>query len=197
MWNHEALQIERLIRRAQEVVRSRDSKVITDGIKAELETLIKTGCICLPDECMKPVDGGYARRLVYEDKDLGFVMVAMTWGVGQGTPIHDHAGIWCVEGVISGEIEVLSYEMMEDRNERCRLREIGRIHSQTGGAGALIPPYEYHIIRNALPDRPSVTLHIYGGDIKTCGIYVPETGTAPGQDGAWCRRETAQLKYVI
>ena len=38
----------------------------------------------------------------------------MTWGPGQGTPLHDHAGIWCVECVVEGEMEVRQYDLVEE-----------------------------------------------------------------------------------
>ena len=38
----------------------------------------------------------------------------MTWGPGQRTALHDHAGIWCVEGVMEGEMEVIRYELLEE-----------------------------------------------------------------------------------
>ena len=40
----------------------------------------------------------------------------MTWGPGQGTPLHDHAGMWCVEGVLEGRIEVARYDLLDERD---------------------------------------------------------------------------------
>ena len=39
------------------------------------------------------------------------------------------------------------------------------MHALAGASGALIPPFEYHVLRNAFSDRVTVTLHVYGGDI--------------------------------
>jgi hypothetical protein len=52
----------------------------------------------------------------------------------------------------------------------------------------LIPPYEYHVLGNALPEQNSVTLHIYGGEMTRCSIYEPQP------DGLWRRREK-RLEY--
>ena len=54
-------------------------------------------------------------------------MVAMTWGPGQGTPIHDHAGIWCVEGVIQGEMTVTSYQVQEQKGDLYRFIEVEKV----------------------------------------------------------------------
>ena len=56
----------------------------------------------------------YARRLVYADAWGRFVVIAMTWGPGQKTPLHDHAGVWCVEVVVDGLMEVVSYQLLEE-----------------------------------------------------------------------------------
>ncbi len=68
----------------------------------------------------------------------------MTWGPGQGTPLHDHAGIWCVEGVVEGK---------------------------SGLANA--------------SERPSMTLHVYGGEMTSCHTFEPL------DNGRYLRREHA------
>ena len=42
---------------------------------------------------------------------------------------------------------------------------VGSVTAGIGEAGRLIPPTDHHVIANALRDRPSVTLHIYGGEL--------------------------------
>jgi hypothetical protein len=37
----------------------------------------------------------------------------------------------------------------------------------------LIPPHDYHVLANALPDRPSITLHVYGGEMDHCNVFEP------------------------
>ena len=44
-----------------------------------------------------------------------------------------------------------------------------------GEAGALIPPFEYHVIANVDP-TPSVTIHVYGGEMDHCHIFNPDSG---------------------
>ena len=47
---------------------------------------------------------GYGRRLLHRDPRGRYTVVVMTWGPGQGTPIHDHANLWCVECVYRGNV---------------------------------------------------------------------------------------------
>ena len=56
----------------------------------------------LPDRFRVARAEGYARRLLHRNDRLGYTAVVMTWAPGQRTPLHDHAGIWCVEGVVEG-----------------------------------------------------------------------------------------------
>jgi hypothetical protein len=56
------------------------------------------------------------------------------------------------------------------------------VHAAVGSAGCLIPPVEYHILANAI-DRPSITLHIYGGEMTTCHVFEPLA------DGRYARKE--------
>ena len=90
--------------------------ILRDGLSA----LITSKSVYLPECVYEPVEGHYARREIYKCPETGVSVVAMTWGPGQGTPIHDHCGLWGVEGVWQGEIEIIQYELLEDHSERCR-----------------------------------------------------------------------------
>ncbi len=154
------------------------------AVKRSLSDLIRAGRIELPARYFLPRRDTYARRLLHRDPERGYSAVVMTWGPGQGTLLHDHAGIWCVEGVISGEMEVLQYELLPEGGEGgFRFAPRGRVHAFAGSSGALIPPFEYHILRNALPDRPTVTLHVYGGDMERCSVF------EPAADGSYRKAE--------
>ena len=57
-----------------------------------------------------------------------------------------------------------------------------------GSAGCLIPPYEYHTLANKRGDAPSITLHIYGGEMDHCHVFEPIN------DGTY-RRVEKRLAY--
>lgn len=166
--------VDPLIDRLCEAVRLRDVAAITSRIKEDLESFIPAEGLMLPDHFRQPKPGSYARRLLYKDGELGFTALIMTWGPGQKTALHDHAGIWCVEGVVEGEMAVTRYELMEELADgRCRFEERGApVQATAGSAGALIPPFEHHVLANA-SDRPSLTLHVYGGEMTFCNIFEP------------------------
>ena len=155
-----------------------DAQRSTAAVKRTLSDLIRANRIQLPQRFFEPLADTYARRLLHRDERRGYSAIVMTWGPGQGTLLHDHAGIWCVEGVVAGEMEVIQYEMTDDTEGRYRFAPRGRVHALAGAAGALIPPFEYHILRNAFPDQVTVTLHVYGGEMTHCHLFEPnEDGT--------------------
>ncbi|MEO8275902.1 MAG: cysteine dioxygenase family protein [Thermoanaerobaculia bacterium] len=161
----------------------------TAAIKRSLSDLIRAGEIRLPERFFEPLPTSYARRLLHRDDERGYNAIVMTWGPGQGTALHDHGGIWCVEGVVAGEMAVLQYELTEiagqpvdshgelaaeqDPEAVYRFAPRGRVHALAGASGALIPPFEYHTLANALTDRVSVTLHVYGGEMSSCHLFEP------------------------
>jgi len=171
-----------LLAQIDEAVQLRDPDAITRRIKRELEDVIHTGHITLPRRFHRVRPEGYARRLLHRSDDLGYTAVVMTWGPGQQTPLHDHAGIWCVEGVVAGRMDVTQFDLVEAAGDAYRFEERGRVHASVGSAGCLIPPFEYHILANAI-DAPSITLHVYGGEMTTCHIFEPRA------DGRYVCRE--------
>jgi predicted metal-dependent enzyme (double-stranded beta helix superfamily) len=170
-----------LLARIDEAVRLRDPDTITHRIKGELERAIRSRAVDLPARFHAVRPDGYARRLLHRDDALGYTAVVMTWGPGQRTPLHDHAGIWCVEGVVEGRMDVTQCDLVQEEREEdagvaaYRFEEKGCVHAAVGSAGCLIPPFEYHILANAL-DEPSITLHVYGGEMTTCHVFVPIAG---------------------
>ena len=116
----------------------------------------------LPEEIQVAGSESYARRLLYKSERWGYAVVAMAWGPRQGTPLHDHAGTWCVEGVLKGELEITQFDLVEQKDTRFRFNPQGTVTAGPGSAGSLIPPFEYHTLKNNLPDDTSVTIHVYG-----------------------------------
>src|SRR3546814_14183164 len=101
----------------------------------------------------------------------------MTWAPGQGTPIHDHCGLWCVEGVWDGELEITQYELLERAGARFRFRAAGGMHAGPGSAGSLLPPLVCHCITNARGDKIATPLHHAKAPMDTCPTFRPQSGS--------------------
>jgi predicted metal-dependent enzyme (double-stranded beta helix superfamily) len=168
-----AHEVEALLDHLREAVRLGEPAAITDRIKHDLEMFSCHG-VKLPARFRRTKPEGYSRRLLHRDADLGFTAVIMTWGPGQRTALHDHSGIWCVEGVIEGEMEVHRYDLAEESADGiCRFTDQGHVRAGIGSAGSLIPPFEYHVLGNADPERLAITLHVYGGEMDCCSVFAP------------------------
>jgi 3-mercaptopropionate dioxygenase len=177
--------LNRLISRIDDAVKMRDPDAITRRVKQELQDAIRARTVELPARFHQIRADSYARRLLHRDDALGYTAVVMTWGPGQRTPLHDHAGIWCVEGVVEGRMDVTQFDLIEEAaapGGAYRFEAKGCVHAAVGSAGCLIPPFEYHVLANAL-DVPSITLHVYGGEMTTCHVFEPADG------GRYVRRE--------
>lgn len=180
--------MEKLISNIRNTIQESNGRQTPLKVKEVLESYIQGENLECEKQWLTCRTECYARRLVHKDDELGFVMVAMTWGPGQGTPLHDHSGYWCVEAVMKGQILVTQYDLVKyDKNlfyfEK-KLQEVAGF----GDAGALIPPYEYHTIENNDPKELAVTLHVYSQEMKTCNIFKPSE--------AGYLKETKQLSYM-
>lgn len=147
------------------------NKSTCEAVASALESIISPGANWLPDACMKPCEDHYARNLVYRDPEGRYSVIAMVWSEGQGTPIHDHGGLWVVECVYRGRIQVETFDKDQDLDETtCVFSPVSTIVAGCGEAGALIPPYDYHRLGNPFT-TPTVTVHVYGGDLTQCHVY--------------------------
>jgi predicted metal-dependent enzyme (double-stranded beta helix superfamily) len=164
-----------LIARLDRSVEAGSSQAVTAAVKADLEHVLGSRALTLPAEMMQPLPDHYARRLLHRDPQGRYSAIVMTWGPGQGTAVHDHGGLWCVEGVVDGEIAVTQYLVAHEPDGFYRVTPIGSLLAGTGSAGCLIPPTDHHVLANARPSKASVTLHVYGGDLDDCKVFLPAT----------------------
>jgi 3-mercaptopropionate dioxygenase len=164
-----------------------DTDAMVRNIQLELAEKIRRGQIRIGAQFTQIKPGSYARRLLIRDSMNGYTVVVMTWAPGQATPLHDHGGIWCVEGVIQGELNVTRYKVERKTGKRYFFSKQQPIRASVGSTGSLIPPDEYHVLMNTA-DATAVTLHIYGGEMDRCNVYEPRT------DG-WHERTEHALAY--
>jgi len=176
-------------------LRERLDAIILDGnparvpelVKGVLVDAMKTDSLTLPDRFHAARGDTYARRLLHRDPSGAYTAVVMTWGPGQKTALHDHAGIWCVECCVEGTMEVAQYDLTSQKNGAFYFERRTHVVAGRGSAGCLIPPYEYHTLGNAL-DAPSITLHVYGDEMDHCHVF------EPAGDGSY-RRIRKDLSY--
>ncbi|WP_448044216.1 cysteine dioxygenase [Bradyrhizobium liaoningense] len=130
----------------------------------------------LPDAYAVADDRAYQQHLLYADPLGRFSIVSFVWGPGQSTPIHDHR-VWGLVGVVRGEEISVSYERQGDGS----LRASPAVRLPKGTVAAVSPEIgDIHAISNGLSDGPSISIHVYGGNIGTIrrSVFDAQTGAA-------------------
>jgi predicted metal-dependent enzyme (double-stranded beta helix superfamily) len=128
----------------------------------------------LPAQFGRPHADRYQQYLLYCDPWERFSVVSFVWGPGQKTPVHDHT-VWGMVGVLRG-LE-LCEEFSRD-SAGGELYTTGR-HEVTVGDIDLVSPRvgDIHRVSNALTDRESVSIHVYGANIGAVRRHVFDVQT--------------------
>ena len=129
----------------------------------------------LPEEFAQAHPDTYRQYLLYCDPLERFSVVSFVWGPGHTTPVHDHT-VWGLVGVLRGAGKCEEFERTGDGKP---MRKTGEHLIQPGGIDAVSPTVgDIHTVSNALADRASISIHVYGANIGAVRrhVYVPETG---------------------
>jgi len=131
----------------------------------------------LKEKYRRPIrDKAYAQYLLYRPTDHAFSVVSFVWNPGQGSPIHDHC-TWGVIGQYEGEEEESRFRIIDNRIER-----IGVVLARPGDVSHVYPPSrDIHQIINRSA-RPTISIHIYGGDIGSQRRHTYDPNTASMQE---------------
>lgn len=129
-----------------------------------------------PEELARHVvwdDEHYTRHLVYRDNRYQIILLG--WGIGQTTPVHDHAGQRCWMMIEQGRLQISDYCWKQGEgaprllNDEIVGGEDGELHIDKCAC--------VHRIDNRREwDARAISLHIYSRPFSRCGIYCPETG---------------------
>ncbi|MCH9674271.1 MAG: cysteine dioxygenase [Gammaproteobacteria bacterium] len=114
----------------------------------------------LPDAFCVPHPDKYQQYLLYCDPHERFSVVSFVWGPGQTTPIHDHT-VWGLVGVMRGA------ELCEEYDAQNGTIAKGHSHQLEVGQIDKVSPTigDVHRVTNALSDKTSLSIHVYGTNI--------------------------------
>ena len=114
----------------------------------------------------------YQQYLLHSDSRERFSVVSFVWGPGQKSPIHDHT-VWGIVGILRGAELEQSYSRTSDG----RFVEQGApFRLEKGEVTAVSPAIgDFHRVSNALDDRPSTSIHVYGANIGAVRRSMYET----------------------
>ena len=128
----------------------------------------------LPEAFTVPHAEHFQQYLLYCDPLERFSIVSFVWGPGQKTPIHDHT-VWGLVGQLRGAERETTFDRAADG----ALTQVGEGRLRPGEVTAVSPTIgDIHIVANDLPDRASVSIHVYGANIGAVArpTFAPETG---------------------
>ncbi len=151
-----------------------------DAILAPARALL-TGLVAhddwQPDEFAASGPSRYRQYLLYGDPLERFTLVSFVWGPGQSTPVHDHL-MWGLVGMLRGAEDAMSYTHLPDGRGMMAGPKSRLLPSMVEAVSPHIG--DIHTVSNALADRPSVSIHLYGGNIGTVHrhSFDPATGAA-------------------
>src|SRR6202140_3586302 len=127
----------------------------------------------LPARYAEPSMTGYQQYLLHADSRERFSVVSFVWGPAQRSPIHDHT-VWGIVGILRGAEVEQSYSRTSDG---CFVEEGAPVRLARGEVTAVSPEIgDFHRVSNALDDRPSTSIHVYGANIGAVqrSMYQPD-----------------------
>lgn len=134
------------------------------------------GEVELPDWLLETRPDGHARRELYRSREHGYEVIAITWGPGQDSVVHDHGDTWGVESVMRGRLEVTDYRVKAQHRALSELHAAGSHVLEPGAVISLLPPHDLHQCRNASTGEPTVSLHVYGKHLQHVKRYTHVEG---------------------
>ena len=125
-------------------------------------------------------DKPYSQYLLFSPPDKIFSVVSFVWRPDNGSPIHDHC-TWGLIGQYEGEEEETRFRRLDDGT----ITEVSVGTFKAGDVSHVYPPHrDIHRIFNRT-SAPTVSIHVYGGDIGTQPRHVfdPTGQTRPFMSG--------------
>ena len=115
----------------------------------------------LPEAFTQPGHSSYAQHLLHCDPLERFSLVSFVWGPWQHTPVHNHT-VWGVIGMLRGAETCEEYAPTPNG-----VQPLHHTHTLTAGDTEAVSPTvgDWHRVGNALADRSSISIHVYGGNI--------------------------------
>lgn len=133
----------------------------------------------LPEAFAHSEPGAYRQYLLHCDPLERFSVVSFVWGPGARTPVHDHT-VWGLVGMMRGAELCREYAP----EGTTRVVACGVEHVLEPGMVEAVSPTvgDWHVVANAVPDRASVSIHVYGANIGAVRRHMLDAQTGEIRD---------------
>ena len=111
----------------------------------------------------------YTRSVIHRNND--FMLLALGWAPGTGSPVHGHEGQKCWLRVEQGTLCFSNYKEKEPEGPH-----LDHVSTVMGPAGFVDGPAYIHAVENC-GQNPAVSLHLYAYPFDSCDVYCLESGT--------------------
>lgn len=179
-----------IVRATQIVDTVKDEAAVLDQIRPLLQDLLDNDD-WLPEDYTRPHPQYYQQYLLHCDPLERISVVSFVWGPGQSTPVHDHT-VWGLVGMLRGAETSESFE----RDAAGKLTRTDAEILRPGQICAVSPTVgDIHKVSNAVPDQPSISIHVYGANIGAVKrhVFVPETGEVKSFVSGYANATTPNL----
>ena len=105
----------------------------------------------------------------------GCSALLMYWPAGHATLPHDHDGLWGIEVVVDGQLDVEEY-VKSGTVQQPMLTFARTLHLGAGDAATFRGQQYVHRCRNLSNVSPTLTLHLYGGVLEAFTSYERDAG---------------------
>jgi predicted metal-dependent enzyme (double-stranded beta helix superfamily) len=122
----------------------------------------------------------YRRIALADPATHGYEALLIIWPPDHATPVHDHDGLWGMEIMLDGVLEVEAFDL--SLSDHPQLISRGTSVIGIGDHLAFSDADYAHRCRNLSSNRAAVSLHIYGGALDAYHSYHPE------EAGRWSSR---------
>jgi predicted metal-dependent enzyme (double-stranded beta helix superfamily) len=146
---------------------------IGDGSPEEVAKLARVlartpwweGCPVATDALPDDAAPRYRRMPLRRPATAGdYSVLLIAWPPGHVTPIHDHDGLWGIELVLDGVLQVESFAMAMEPSLHLAAR--GAVPLGIGDYARFSDDDYAHRCRNLSAQRPALSLHVYGGALE-------------------------------
>jgi len=117
----------------------------------------------------------FTRWLFETERNGRYTGLIMIWPPGHRTAIHDHAGLWGIEYVLQGTLDIEDYEVaIGDDDDAVQPRFVGGSTLREGDSCAFEGVQGHaHRCSNPSSRLATVTLHLYGGLLDRYRAFEP------------------------
>jgi predicted metal-dependent enzyme (double-stranded beta helix superfamily) len=130
------------------------------------------GCPHTEDVVDPSAAATYRRIALTDHLARGHEALLIVWPPGHATPIHDHDGLWGMEIMLDGVLEVEAFDLSLQEHPHLVSRGVSVIG--IGDQLAFSQADYAHRCRNLSSNRAAVSLHIYGGALDSYRSYHSE-----------------------